>query len=148
MDPASAFGLASAAVQVLQAIGSTVQGLNQLYGRFRGADLTINALIQELNCIDTALTSLKELALGNGANDPQSEEFNQDVMVAMDGCRVIMDVVFQDVSDLVRSTQMDGIASFRLRMRVVWSEETMRGHQEKLRAQVMALQLLLQVRQW
>lgn len=148
MDPASAFGLVSAAVQVLQAIGSTVQGLNQLYGKFRGADLTINSLIQELNCIDTALTSLKEWTLANSANGPRSEEFNQGVAVAMEGCRVIMEVISHDVSNLVQSTQMDGIASFRVRMRVVWSEETMRGHQEKLQAQVNALQFLLQVCQW
>lgn len=148
MDPASAFGLISAAVQVLQAIGSTVQGLNQLYGRFRGADLTIRSLIHELNCIDTALTSLKEWTRINSAHGPKSEEFNRDVAVAMDGCRVIMDVVSQDVSDLVQSTQVEGIASLRVRMRVVWSEDTMRGHQEKLHAQVNALQLLLQVCHW
>lgn len=66
----------------------------------------------------------------------------------MEGCRVIMEVVSHDVSDLVQSTQEDRIAGIRARMRVVWNEETMRGHQEKLHAQVNALQLLLQVCQW
>lgn len=148
MDPVSAFGLVSGVVQVLQAIGSTVHGLNQLYGKFRDADLTIHSLIQELNCIGTALTSLKEWTRINSANGPQSEEYNQDLAVAMEGCRVIMEVVSHDVSDLVRSSQIDGITGLRARMRVVWNEETMRGHQEKLHAQVNALQLLLQVCQW
>lgn len=148
MDPGSIVGLISASIQVLQAITSTVHGLNQLYGKFRDADLTIHSLIQELSCIGTALTSLKEWTRINSSNGPQSEEYNRDLAVAMEGCHVIMEVVSHDVSDLVQSTQEDRIAGIRARMRVVWNEETMRGHREKLHAQVNALQLLLQVCQW
>ncbi|KAJ5180317.1 hypothetical protein N7492_003527 [Penicillium capsulatum] len=147
MDPVSAFGLISGGVQVLQAIGSTVHGLNQLYGRFRDADLTIQSLIQELNCIGTALASLREWIRLNSSTHPQSEEYNSDLAVALEGCRVVMDVVSRDVSDLVQSTHEDQLAvtGLRVRMRIVWNQETMKGHQEKLRAQVVALQLLLQV---
>ncbi|KAJ5966080.1 hypothetical protein N7481_012794 [Penicillium waksmanii] len=146
MDPVSAFGLISGGIQVLQAITSTVHGLNQLYGKFKDADLTIQSLIQELNCIGAALTSLKEWTRLNSADGLQSEEYSRDLAVAMDGCRVIMEVVSHDVSTLVQQSRENGVAGIRTRMRVVWNEETMRGHQEKLRSQVMALQLLLQVR--
>jgi hypothetical protein len=37
------------------------------------------------------------------------------------------------------------LEELRLRIRVIWKEDIMKGHQEKLHAQVMALQLLLQV---
>lgn len=150
MDPASAFGLISGGIQVLQAIGSTVHDLNQLYGRFKDADLTIRSLIQELNCIGTALASLREWIHLNNSIHPQPEEYNNDLAVALEGCRVVMDVVSHDVSDLVQSTHGDQLAvtGLRVRMRIVWNEETMKGHQEKLRAQVVALQLLLQVCQW
>lgn len=148
MDPVSAYGVFAGVVQVLQAIGSTVQGLNQLYGKFRDADLTIHSLVQELNCIGSALASLDQWTRINGVNEPQMEEYHQDLAVAMDGCRVIMEVVSHDVSQLVQSTHVDGLTSLRARLRVVWNEETMKGHQDKLHAQVNALQLLLQVCQW
>lgn len=142
------FGLISGGVQVAQAITSTIHGLNQLRGKFQDADLTIRSLIQELNCIDAALASLREWARLNGNSGALPEEYIRDLAVAMDGCRVIMEVVSHDVSTLVQGSREDAIMGIRTRIRVIWNEETMRGHQEKLHSQVMALQLLLQVCQW
>lgn len=133
---------------MLQAIVATVHGLNELYGRFRDADLTIQSLIQELNCIQTALTSLQEWARASAVNVPSPDEYHDSLAVAMNGCRVLMEVLSQDVAALVQGGQEEGLAGFRARVRVVWNDELMRGHQEKLHAQVMALQLLLQVCQW
>lgn len=148
MDPVTAFGVVSGGVQVVQAIASTVHDLNQLYGKFKDADLTIQSLIQELSCISTALNGLKEWTRTNSANGPSSDEYNRDLAVAMKGCQVVMEVVSYDVSRLVQGISEDRFTGFRARMRIVWNEETMRGHQEKLHAQVNALQLLLQVCQW
>ncbi|KAJ5127560.1 hypothetical protein N7448_008339 [Penicillium atrosanguineum] len=145
MDPVTAFGIVSGGVQVVQAIASTVHDLNQLYGKFKDADLTIQSLIQELSCISTALTGLKEWTRTNGTDGPSSDEYNRDLAVAMEGCRVVMEVVSHDISHLVQGIHEEQFTGFRARMRIVWSEETMRGHQEKLHAQVSALQLLLQV---
>ncbi len=152
MDPVTAFGLFSGAIQVLQAIASTAGGLRQLTGKLREADFTIQSLIQELACIRTALTSLKEWLHihrnGSGRDGPKFSELHQDLAVAMDGCRVVMEVLSCEVFELVQSVEESGGVNFRARMRIVWNDDTMRGHQEKLRAQVQALQLLLQVCQW
>lgn len=131
---------------MLQAIASTVHDLNQLYGKFKDADLTIQSLIQELSCISTALTGLKEWTRANSTDGPSSDEYNRDLLVAMEGCRVVMEVVSFDVSHMVQG--IHDFTGFRARLRIVWNEDTMRGHQEKLHAQVNALQLLLQVCQW
>lgn len=147
MDPASVFGAFSGGIQILQAITSTVYGLKNLHGKFRDADLTIQTLIGELSSIRTALTGLQEWsrALHNG---PTSDEFGRDLAVAMEGCHFIMDILSRDVTDLVQSTQSDGGIGLRTRMKAVWNDDAMKGHQEMLRAQVHALQLLLQVFQW
>jgi hypothetical protein len=146
MDPVTALGIISGGVQVVQAIASTVHDLNQLYGKFKDADLTIQSLIQELSCISTALTGLKEWTRANSTDGPSSDEYNRDLLVAMEGCRVVMDVVSSDVSHLVQG--IHDFTGFRARLRIVWNEDTMRGHLETLHAQVNALQLLLQVCQW
>ncbi|KAJ5675942.1 hypothetical protein N7462_008839 [Penicillium macrosclerotiorum] len=146
MDPVSAFGLFTGAIQVLQAIASTVGGLRQLTGKLREADLTIHSLVQELTCIRTALTSLKEWLRihRSGHNGAKMSGLDQDLAVAMDGCRIIMDVLSEEVFDLVQSAHSNGGIGFGTRMKIVWNDEAMRGHQEKLHAQVQALQLLLQ----
>ncbi|KAJ6166893.1 hypothetical protein N7470_002340 [Penicillium chermesinum] len=133
--------------QVLQAIASTVSGLRQLTGKLREADLTIQSLIQELNCIRTALSSLKEWLRihRNGNNGIKSDELDHDLAVAMDGCREIMEILYYEVFELVQCVEESGGLGFKTRIKVVWNDESMRGHQEKLRAQVQALQLLLQV---
>jgi hypothetical protein len=148
MDPISATGLASAIVQILGALTSTIHGLYELHGKFSDADFTIHSLIQELSCIQTALTSLKEWQRLSSSNVMVSEEFNEQLVTAMGGCQIIMEVLSEDVMTLVHGSRNDGTIGFRLRIRVIWKEDIMKGHQEKLHAQVMALQLLLQVCQW
>ncbi|KAJ5302116.1 hypothetical protein N7508_006979 [Penicillium antarcticum] len=145
MDPVSAIGFASAIVQVLGALTSTIHGLYELHGKFSDADFTIHSLIQELGCIQTALTSLKEWHRLNFSNLMVSDEFNEQLVTAMGGCRIIMEVLSEEVMTLVHGSRNDGTVGFRLRIRVIWKEDVMKGHQEKLHAQVMALQLLLQV---
>ncbi|KAJ5612350.1 hypothetical protein N7510_005544 [Penicillium lagena] len=147
MDPVTVFGIISGGVQVAGAILSTVDGLNKLLGKFNDADLTIGSLIRELKCIRTALTSLREWAETN-ARGPTPEEYLEGLTVAMDGCQTVMEVLEEDVSTLVRGTHYDGAMRFRTRVKVMWNEEAMQAHQGRLHAQVLALQLLLQVCQW
>jgi len=64
-----------------------------------------------------------------------------------------MDVLVEEVQGLVaRVTPRGDPASFSLgfmsKARAVWSEDTMRTHQERLHAQVQALNLLLQASYW
>ncbi|KAJ5177551.1 uncharacterized protein N7500_000250 [Penicillium coprophilum] len=145
MDPISAIGFASAIVQILGALTSTIHGLHELHGKFSDADFTIHSLIQELGCIQTALTSLKEWYRLSSSNVMVSEEFNEQLVTAMNGCQIIMEVLSADVMTLVHGSRNGGTVGFRLRIRVIWKEDIMKAHQEKLHAQVMALQLLLQV---
>jgi hypothetical protein len=147
MDPASVFGALSGGIQVLQAITSTVHGLKQLYGKFRDADVTIQTLIRELSSIQTALTGLQDWS-NTHHHGYKADEFGRDLAVAMDGCHWIMEVLSRDVADLLQGNRSDGGIGLRTRIKAIWNEEMMKGRQEMLRAQVNALQLLLQVFQW
>lgn len=148
MDPVSLFGVFSGGVQVAQAIFATIEGLNTLFGKYKNADFTIGYLIRELKCIQTALRSLREWTQDN-VSGPLSGEYMQDLSVAMDGCHAVMEVLQKDVQDLVQGTAPENvIMGIRSRLRVVWNDEAMKAHQERLHSQVLALQLLLQVCQW
>lgn len=149
MDPVSAFGLISGGIQVVQIISQTAAGLATLRGKFNNADLTIRSLIGELTTIKSAITQLEDWARYNARGSPEHNEYNEDLGVALDGCRAIMEVLSEDVLSLTRSAEGDtSTVGFRTRVRVVWNDEIMKDHQVRLHAQVLALQLLLQACQW
>lgn len=150
MDPVSAFGLVSGAFQIAQIALQTAQSLTTLRGKFENADLTIWSLIGELRTIRSALIQLGDWAQFN-SRDSLSPVFNdgdEGLNVALEGCSVIMDVLSREVAALAQGTEEGTVVGFRVRARAVWNEGIMRDHQDRLHAQVLALQLLLQACQW
>ncbi|KAL4782291.1 hypothetical protein BJX76DRAFT_349497 [Aspergillus varians] len=142
MDPITAVGLISGAFQIGQVITETLAGLSSLRAKFQHADLTIGTLEQQLRTIKAAITQLEEWTRARLRESPA--EYNTSLDVALDGCRTVMEALLDQVQALTQgaSSNETGIG-FRARMRVVWREDIMRGHQERLHSQVIALQLLL-----
>lgn len=150
MDPASAFGLVSGAFQIAQIALQTAQSLSTLRGKFENADLTIWSLIGELRTIRSALIQLGDWAQYNSRDShaPLFNDNDEGLNVALEGCSVIMDVLSREVATLAQGTADGTVVGFRVRARAVWNESIMRDHQDRLHAQVLALQLLLQACQW
>ena len=149
MDPISAFGIASGALQTVQIIGSTIQGLHTLYGKYTEADLAIYSLISELSTIESALSQLHAWAERDVHGFLEHPDYRQSLDVSVQGCRAIMQVFSDEVGKLLRGVERDGgELGFGARMRIIWNGELMNEHHARLRAQVSALNLLLQVCQW
>ncbi|KAL4914262.1 ankyrin repeat-containing domain protein [Aspergillus aurantiobrunneus] len=146
MDPVSAFGLISRAFQVGH-ITETLAGLASLREKYQHADLTIGTLEQQLGTIRAAVAQLEHWTRTRLRDSPA--EYNRSLDVALDGCRTVTEALSDEVQVLTQgaSSSETGIG-FRARMRVVWREDAMRGHQERLHSQVVALQLLVQACQW
>lgn len=155
MDPLSAI---SGAFQIAQITAQTIHGLAVLRGKYKTADLTIRSLIGELSTIKSAVIQLDDWArfhnnsdTGNGRGEGSGSGFNEydeGLSVALEGCRAMMDVLAEEVNALAQSTTDGAVVGFRTRVKVVWNENMMRDHQERLHAQVLALHLLLQACQW
>ena len=149
MDPISAVGVVSGGFQIIHLISETAHGLRTLQGKFKNADHRIRALISELDAIGAALTELDHWARNHLRDSPRHKEYDEGLEVALDGCRTIMEVLSEGVFALTQCANEDFTAlGFRARVRAVWNEEMMRDHQDRLHAQVLALHLLLQARQW
>ncbi|PIG85153.1 ankyrin repeat protein [Aspergillus arachidicola] len=142
MDPGSIFGVISGAVQLVQVITQTAAGLATLREKFSHADLTIRSLIGELVTIKSAITQLDEWARYNTRDTAEENEYDEGLFVALDGCRAVMDVLSDQVAALTRGNDTQfGIGT---RVKILWNEDIMRAHQDRLHAQVLALQLLVQ----
>jgi hypothetical protein len=153
MDPISILGVASASAQIAQFIAQTIQGLYTLRGKFKDADMTIRLLIAQLSTIRTAVSQLRDWAKGNSSDSPKETEYMNGLEVALEGCQAAMEVLAEEIEELVAGSAARGDpASFSLafmaKAKFVWSEDTMKIHQDRLHAQVQALNLLLQASHW
>ena len=152
MDPVTAVGVVSAALQIVQFIGSTVQGLNTLKGKFQDADITIRLLISRLSTIKAAIVQIHDWADYNFDDSPKSVQFLDGLNKSLDGCQAAMDVLSAEVKDLMAGVALDEQTPSRLglraRAKATWNHDTMKAHQDMLHGQVQALQLLLLAGQW
>lgn len=148
MDPVSAWGVITGAVQVVQAIGQTIAGLSALRGKYQDADITIRSMIGELSTIKSAITQLHDWAEYNAEENSSHKEYDQSLAVAIDGCHAIMEVLAEKVAELVNGQAESTVLNFKARVRVLWNEEMMMSLQDRLHSQVRALNLLLQACQW
>lgn len=152
MDPASIFGIIGGAIQITQIITSTVQGLATLRGKFADADLTIRLLISELSTIKSAIAQLHDWAEYNSEGSPKNKEYIHGLDVALDGVQAVMDILSEEVASMTKGFTSEVLPTlqlgFKAKVRVVWNEDLMRDHHQRLHSQVLALQLLLQACQW
>ncbi|KAL1961782.1 hypothetical protein VTN77DRAFT_1069 [Rasamsonia byssochlamydoides] len=146
MDPVSAFGVFTGGIQVVQVIGQTIAGLASLRGKYKNADLTIRSLIGELTTIKSAITQLHDWSTYNTQSSSRNKEYDEGLDVALDGCHAIMEVLSEEVSALTHNAagEDNTVLGFKARVRLVWNDEMMRGLEDRLHAQVRALNLLLQ----
>jgi hypothetical protein len=142
MDPISLIGGISAAGAIIAAIATTVQNLYDIRGRYDEADLTIRLLIVELNTIKAALIQIQDWAQYSFAGSPTQKELLEGFEVSLEGCKMAMDVLAEEVARLVSKNP------FIQRTQYAWNAAGMKEHQDRLRSQVAALQLLLQAAHW
>ena len=150
MDPISAFGIVTGAIQTIQIIGATLQGLRTLQGKFSDAESTIHSLIVQLLTIKHALNQLHEWAKYR-TEVSEHPDYLDGLDIAVDGCRMSMELLSEEISKLTRATTSaeDGSRiGTRARLRVVWNDPLMKDHEQRLQSQVLALNFLLQVCQW
>ncbi len=150
MDPASIVGLISASGTIVSAITLTVKGLSDIRGKYAGADLRIRLLIGQLSTVKSALNQIRDWVEYNLVDSPTQAELVEGLNVSLDGCKAAMDVLAEEVTGLVGDASPGSRLNptFRTRAKYVWNESSMKDHQDRLHAQVAALQLLLQAAQW
>jgi hypothetical protein len=142
MDPLSLIGGVSATGAIIAAIAKTAQNLYDVRGRYDGADVTIRLLIVELNTVKAALIQIQDWAQYSFASTPTQTELLEGFRVSLEGCKIAMDVLAEEVAGLVSKNP------FIQRARYAWNAVGMKDHQDRLRSQVAALQLLLQAAHW
>ena len=149
MDPISIVGLLSVAGTIAGTVTSTIKGLSQLRGQYQDADLRIRLLIGELSTVKSALNQIHDWTHYLDDTHKQADVI-EGLRVSLDGCQLAMDALAEEVKLLVGDATpgMGVTLGFRNKARYAWDEKTFQEHEGRLRAQVAALQLLLQAVHW
>ncbi|KAL8762366.1 MAG: hypothetical protein Q9184_001628 [Pyrenodesmia sp. 2 TL-2023] len=148
MDPASILGLISTAGTIAVQITGTIKDLSDLRATYAESNVRIRLLIKELSTIKSSLNQINDWAHFLDETHDQAD-LKDDLQVALDGVELAMEALGEEVRGLVPHA---GPASqvqmgFRAKTKYAWNEQNMTEHENRLRAQISALNLLLQAAQ-
>lgn len=149
MDPISAIGLLATAGQLASSVTATIKCLSKLRGQLTDADLRIRLLIGELSAVKSALSQIHDWTHYLDDEHRQSDVL-EGLQISLDGCQLALDALAEEVNQLLSRTASGEIAAagVKTKAKYVFNETILSEHENRLRAQISALQLLLQAVQW
>jgi phage shock protein A len=140
MDPATALGLAAACSSLVKACGGVVKTLHDLAEVYKDAELSILSMIEECENIRFAWTSLEDWANKYLGRMDNYEQLLERLQSSIYTGQLTMSALEEDLAKATRKT-----TNFRRRITFVWDAAVFHEHQNRIRGQYSALQLLLQV---
>lgn len=150
MDPISIIGLLATAGNIATTITCTIKSLSDLRDQIKEADVRIRLLIGELSTIKSALNQINDWAHYLDDTHLKQTDVIAGLKVSLEGCQLAMDALAEEVRLLVgnATSQTNLNPSFKTRSKYAWNESTIQQHENRLHAQIAALQLLLQAVRW
>lgn len=142
-------GLLTTAGTIATTITLTIKSLSDLRGQYKDADLRIRLLIGELSTVKSALNQINDWTHYLDDNHRQADVVNG-LKVSLEGCKLAMDTLAEEVHLLIgdRPPGTSLNPGFRAKSKYAWNEASLLEHENRLRAQIAALQLLLQAVRW
>ena len=119
--------------------GSTIKSLNDLARRYKQAELTLSSMIQEVDIIELAWKRIKDWF-----EIYTTEAGDVELLERLDKSLKCGTSVISALQDDLLEYQSEGL-SFIQRSKLNWNGKALRDHQDRIRGQVQAMSLLLQV---
>lgn len=136
MDPVSIVGLIEGSISLAVQCGSVAKRLNDLAGKYKNAKLTISTMVQNLDIMQLAW---KRIGTWSEDHVPiEDDDFTQRLQRFLETGFLVLDALEEDL----RSYDVSKM-TFGQRSRLVWNENTLQGHQGRIRDQAQAMSLFL-----
>ena len=139
VDPISIISLVEGSIGLILQCGSAIKSLNEIATKYRQAELALSSIIQEVDVIELAWKRIKDWF------ESYTDEAGDIELLER------LDKSLKCGTNVISALQDDllGYGSKRLgfmqRSRLSWNEKVLRDHQDRIRGQVQAMSLLLQV---
>ena len=142
-DPISVISLVEGSIGLALQCGSLVKTLSDMIGKFKHAEVAITSMIQEVETIQFAWNRIKAWSEEH-AEAATDSSFVQRLEKSLRCGALVLSALEQDLADYKHTADN---ASFILRSKMAWNERAFLDHQHRVRGQVQAMTLMLQVSQ-
>ena len=137
MDPAAIAGLMGSSISLAVQCGSVAKKLNTLAGQYKYAKLTISTLVQNLDIMQYAWDRIGTWSKEYVPVD--DDGFTKRLERFLETGSLVLEALEEDLQSYDESKM-----SFCQRSRLVWNENILQGHQDRIRDQAQSMTLLLQ----
>ena len=142
-DPISVISLIEGSIGLVVQCGSVAKTLSDMITKFKHAEVAIISLIQEVETIQFAWDRIKE-GSEEHAEAATDSQFVQRLEKSLQCGTLVLSALEQDLANYKHTADN---ASFKMRSKMAWNERAFLDHQHRVRGQVQAMTLMLQVSQ-
>ncbi|KAL2039862.1 hypothetical protein N7G274_007263 [Stereocaulon virgatum] len=140
-------GLIDGSAGLLIKCGSVVNTLSNLAGKFKKAELAIKTMIQQVDTIKAAWSRIREWSIECQKNE-DARRSGLELLGRLNQSLECGDLVISALEeDLVPYRNAKKTMSLRQRSKSIWNENLLHLHRDRVRDQVLTMNLLLQVLQ-
>ena len=139
VDPIWIISLVEGSISLIVQCGSAIKTLNEIAAKHKQAELTLSAMVQEMDVIELAWRRIKDWfeCYTDEAGDVELlERLDKSLK-----CGTSVITALQDDLLAFESRRL----GFMQRSKLNWNEKALRDHQDRIRGQVQAMSFLLQV---
>ena len=137
MDPVTVVGLVEGSISLAVQCGSVAKNLNNLAGQYKYAKLTLSTMVQNLDIMQLAWDRI-----GSWSKDfipDQNDGLAQRLERFLETGALVLDALEDDLQPYNSSS-----LTFSQRSRLIWNENILQAHQNRIRDQAQSMTLLLQ----
>lgn len=140
MDPISAVGLVESSLGLALQFGSAAKALSDVAGKYKNAKLAIKSLGQNLDILQLTWTRIGHWLEAYTEDGIMSDnESAKRVQGFLETGTLVMEALEEDMRPYDAKN-----LNFTQRSKLIWNENTLQGHQIRIRDQALSMSLFLQ----
>ncbi len=143
-DPITVLQVISASTNLVAQCAQVIKGLHDLAGKFRNAELSILSIANELDIIRLAWERIEGVLKSWEGMMEEIENSDHDLLARLRQNLTFGNLIISSLAEDM-NTFTKRPFTFGQRSRYVWNEEKFRGHQDRIRGQVGAMNLLVSI---
>ena len=139
-DPIAIIQVVSASASLAMQCARVAKGLHDLAGKYKTAEMNILSMANEVDILRLAWERIESVLQSWEECDAVDDGLLAELRLKLDFGRLVVSSLANDIDAFIKRP-----FGFFQRTKYVWDEENFRGHQDRIRGQVAAVNLLVSV---
>lgn len=146
MDPTSVLAIVNGSLDLALKCASVVKSLHDVASKHKYAELSLVSMIDECQTFRLAWGRIQSWAQRQQESTVMvDDQLAKRLCSSLAAGMMVLSALEQDLVHLGGAAAPVGSLGFRRRNKIIWNEQVFRDHQDRLRGQIGAMTLLLEV---